>query len=177
MPLDILYLSVAFSSIFRVFRLVKMYKFFAFLDRTERHTNYPNVLRTIVMMYYLFAIFHWNACFTNLLSSHLSEDFIHQKLRAINLTQQIDANKTAEAADFKKYLKAFYFSTKIMTLVGDFPNPKTNADYLFAIFQLILALFLFATIMGHVSYIVSNLGNARKDFQCKLLKLTYLFKH
>jgi cyclic nucleotide gated channel alpha 3 len=55
-----------------------------------------------------------------------------------------------------------------MTLVTEMPNPKTSTDYIFAIVQLVAALLLFATIMGHVSYIVSNLGNARKEFQSKL---------
>ena len=67
----------------------------------------------------------------------------------------------------REYLKAFYMCTKIMTLVSEIPNPRTSRDYLFAIVQLVLALMLFATIMGHVGYIVINLGNARKEFQCK----------
>ena len=62
MPLDFLYLSIGFKSIVRLFRLVKIYRFWTFLDRTERHTNYPNLFRTIVMLHYLLAIFHWNAC-------------------------------------------------------------------------------------------------------------------
>ena len=62
MPLDFLYLSIGFKSIVRLFRLVKIYRFWTFLDRTERHTNYPNLFRTIVMIHYLIAIFHWNAC-------------------------------------------------------------------------------------------------------------------
>ncbi len=62
MPLDFLYLSIGFKSIVRLFRLVKIYRFWTFLDRTERHTNYPNLFRTIVMIHYLLAIFHWNAC-------------------------------------------------------------------------------------------------------------------
>lgn len=67
----------------------------------------------------------------------------------------------------REYLKAFYLSTKIMTLVSEIPNPHTSKDYIFAIVQLVMALMLFANIMGHVGYIVSNLGNARKEFQCK----------
>ena len=55
-----------------------------------------------------------------------------------------------------------------MTLVSELPSPRTSRDYMFAILQLVFALLLFATIMGHVGYIVSNLGNARKDFQCNL---------
>ena len=62
LPLDFLYLSIGFKSIVRLFRLVKIYRFWTFLDRTERHTNYPNLFRTIVMIHYLLAIFHWNAC-------------------------------------------------------------------------------------------------------------------
>lgn len=232
MPLDILYLSVGYNSIFRCFRLVKIYRFWGFLDRTERHTNYPNLFRTIVMLHYLFAIFHWNACISYFLSRYLSEDLMiknfsqafainsntasqtnhpnHQHhhhhtsgvhIRSINDDDHVITNSTqlflGGSQDYVKlsatkispgqklndqelirdYLKAFYLSTKIMTLVSEVPNPKTSQDYLFAIFQLILALLLFANIMGHVGYIVSNLGNARKEFQCKYwLNLKYHFK-
>lgn len=69
MPLDFLYLSIGFKSIVRLFRLVKIYRFWTFLDRTERHTNYPNLFRTIVMIHYLLAIFHWNACLIYILHS------------------------------------------------------------------------------------------------------------
>jgi hypothetical protein len=223
MPLDILYLSIGYNSLLRCFRLVKIYRFWAFLDRTERHTNYPNVFRTIVMLHYLFAIFHWNACISYFLGSGLSFDMmikcqyapqssqffsysqssLHQyqtqQQALINandygaksftsqpaVTSLTSSNTSANSrsgssgggtvrqhssnSNTLKYLKAFYMSTKIMTLVSEIPNPKRIEDYMFAICQLIIALLLFATIMGHVSYIVSNLGNSRKEFQCKLL--------
>lgn len=82
MPLDILYLSIGYNSILRCFRLVKIYRFWSFLDRTERHTNFPNVFRTIVMLHYLFAIFHWNACFSYFISRYLSNDLM-SKIQAI----------------------------------------------------------------------------------------------
>ncbi len=69
----------------------------------------------------------------------------------------------------RDYLRAFYLTTKIMTLVSEIPNPRSSRDYIYAIVQLVLALMLFATIMGHVGYIVTNLGNARKEFQCKYI--------
>lgn len=215
MPLDILYLSIGYNSILRCFRLVKIYRFWEFLDRTERHTNFPNFFRTIVMLHYLFAIFHWNACFSYFISRYLSDDFIYKPTLPITTTtttndpnyqiynrnaffppsttstpraaslfgddtsssssssSKVRANKyylyasvNNNADLLKEYLKAFYLSTKIMTLVSEMPNPRTSRDFLFAIIQLICALLLFATIMGHVGYIVSNLGNARKEFQC-----------
>ena len=82
---------------------------------------------------------------------------------------KLDIYGASESELIKDYLKAFYLSTKLMTLIIEIPNPKTNMDYLFSIFQLIIALLLFSSIIGHVGYIVSNLGNARKEFQCKYL--------
>lgn len=70
-PLDFLYLSIGFCSILRSFRLVKVYRFWSFLDRTERHTNYPNAMRTLTLMHYLLALFHWNACLYNLVAQGL----------------------------------------------------------------------------------------------------------
>ena len=36
-----------------------------------------------------------------------------------------------------QYLKEFYSSIKLMTLVTAIPNPTTNQDYIYSIFQLI----------------------------------------
>lgn len=190
LPLDILYLSIGYNSILRCFRLVKIYRFWSFLDRTERHTNYPNLFRTIVMLHYLFAIFHWNACLTYFLSLFLSDDLMSKQhhLPLYLSTEQseypantkpilLKSNKIKfkymhednfdESNLMNEYLKAFYVSIKLLTMINEIPNPKTSLDYLFSIFQLSFALLLFATIMGHVGYIVINLGNARKEFQCK----------
>ena len=69
LPLDFLYLSLGFKSILRIFRLVKVYQFWAFMDRWERHTNYPNLLRFISLVHYLLLAFHWNACLFHLVHS------------------------------------------------------------------------------------------------------------
>jgi hypothetical protein len=280
LPLDVLYLSFGFNSVFRCFRLVKIYRFWAFLDRTERHTNYPNLFRTLVMLHYLFAIFHWNACISYFLSrydlighdlmirggqqmaynplgtggghhthhqsssyfasgqsapqnfffqpsggeyynnmgiqSRFSGNNVNYLLKSPVVSSSSGNNNddlifmpasNSDGARFatttagfirastrgsaqtaggggkredrsgsgggggdllRDYLRAFYLTTKIMTLVSEIPNPRSSGDYVYAIVQLVLALMLFATIMGHVGYIVTNLGNARKEFQCKL---------
>ena len=101
------------------------------------------------------------------MQTHLSSSNAFSSSYNQNEKLKVDSTYDNSNDILRDYLKAFYLSTKIMTLVSDFPNPRTSVDYLFAIFQLISALLLFATIMGHVGYIVSNLGNARKEFQCK----------
>lgn len=70
LPLDILYLSFGYNSILRITRLVKIYKFWACVDRTERHTNYPNLCRTLSLVHYILVIFHWNACILFMLAKN-----------------------------------------------------------------------------------------------------------
>jgi len=156
MPLDFLYLSIGFKSIVRLFRLVKIYRFWTFLDRTERHTNYPNLFRTIVMIHYLLAIFHWNACLIYILHSRSEFGF----------TRRFSFTFDDNGSD---YFKALYWSITALTLTqNQEAKPTSKGDYIFLSIELIFALLLFATIMGHVASIVSNLSNARKDFQAKL---------
>lgn len=156
LPLDFLYLSIGFCSILRCFRLVKVYRFWTFLDRTERHTNYPNVIRTTTLMHYLLALFHWNACLYYIVATRLenhSETWTFPKDNGDVIRQ---------------YLHALYWSTLTLTTVGNLPMPLTNGDYVFEIFEMVIGLLLFATVLGHISNIVSCISAARKDFQAKL---------
>ncbi len=66
-----------------------------------------------------------------------------------------------------------YWSITALTLTQNHETkPTSKEDYIFLSIELIFALLLFATIMGHVASIVSNLSNARKDFQGKI-KLSF----
>lgn len=66
------------------------------------------------------------------------------------------------------FLANRYWSITALTLTQNHEaKPTSKEDYIFLSVELIFALLLFATIMGHVASIVSNLSNARKDFQGK----------
>lgn len=155
LPLDFLYLSIGFRSILRCFRLVKVYRFWMFLDRTERHTNYPNVIRTATLMHYLLALFHWNACLYYLVAH---QGFASRSQDTWKFPK--DKNNT-----LIQYLHALYWSTLTLTTIGGLPAPKTTKEYLFTIFELMFALMLFATVLGHVANIVTSVSAARKEFQ------------
>ena len=160
LPLDFLYLSIGFRSMLRCFRLVKINCFWAFLDRTERHTNYPNVVRTISLLHYLFSIYHWNAC------------IMHMIIKALNFKiwpVSPDKNNV-----FAQYLHALHWSTLALTrseyvtssrLSGDEPPPMSSAEYVIVVSQCVLGVLLFAAILGHVANIVTSVSAARKDFQ------------
>lgn len=155
LPLDFLYLSLGFNSALRSFRLAKIYRFWNFLDRTERHTNYPNVFRSLVLIHYLLVLFHWNACIFYLLSSRIFE------FRGDWSKQDDQSDKGIN------YLHALYFATLFLTNVGDIPRPQTRVEYIFVILELICGLLLFATVLGHVANIVTSVSAARKEFQGK----------
>lgn len=53
--------NVLIISILFIFQ-IKLYRFWAFMDRTERHTNYPNFVRSSYLIHTLLVVFHWNGC-------------------------------------------------------------------------------------------------------------------
>ena len=183
LPLDFLYLSIGFKSILRAFRLVKIYKFWHFLDRTERHTNSPNLFRSIILIHYLLVTFHWNACIFYLIAKNEDEtstSVLKQWIEPNGLTchngsggshSNIKAESDAAVDVVLPYLKSFYWCTLALTTIGDLPHPITKGDYLYQIFELMFGLLLFATVLGHVANIVTNVSAARKEFQGKLLLL------
>ncbi|XP_055537252.1 cyclic nucleotide-gated cation channel alpha-3 isoform X2 [Wyeomyia smithii] len=157
LPLDFLYLSIGFNSILRSFRLVKIYRFWAFMDRTERHTNYPNLFRSTSLIHYLLVIFHWNGCLYHIIYKNNgfgSKNWVFHD---------------SESADVvKQYLQSYYWCTLALTTIGDLPRPRSKAEYVFVIVQLLFGLMLFATVLGHVANIVTSVSAARKEFQAKL---------
>ncbi|CAK9807721.1 Cyclic nucleotide-gated channel rod photoreceptor subunit alpha [Anthophora plagiata] len=154
LPLDFLYLSIGFNSILRSFRLVKIYRFWAFMDRTERHTNYPNLFRSTSLIHYLLVIFHWNGCLYHI---------IYKNNGFGSKNWVFSDSETADVV--KQYLQSYYWCTLALTTIGDLPRPRSKGEYLFVIIQLLFGLLLFATVLGHVANIVTSVSAARKEFQ------------
>uniref|UniRef100_A0A1B0BZN5 Ion transport domain-containing protein n=1 Tax=Glossina palpalis gambiensis TaxID=67801 RepID=A0A1B0BZN5_9MUSC len=163
LPLDFLYLSIGFNSILRSFRLVKIYRFWAFMDRTERHTNYPNLFRSLALIHYLLVIFHWNGCLYHII--HKNNGFGSRNW----------VYHDSESADVvKQYLQSYYWCTLALTTIGDLPKPRSKGEYVFVILQLLFGLMLFATVLGHVANIVTSVSAARKEFQD--IRITPMFE-
>ncbi|KAJ1529559.1 hypothetical protein ONE63_006331 [Megalurothrips usitatus] len=154
LPLDFLYLSIGFNSVLRGFRLVKIYRFWAFMDRTERHTNYPNLFRSCSLIHYLLVIFHWNGCLYHI---------VYKNNGFGSKNWVFGDHDSADVA--KQYLQSYYWCTLALTTIGDLPRPRSKGEYMFVIGQLLFGLLLFATVLGHVANIVTSVSMARKEFQ------------
>jgi cyclic nucleotide gated channel alpha 3 len=100
-------------------------------------------------------IFHWNACLFHII----------RKNKGFGSTDWVFKGEEGETTVDMFYLQSFYWSTLALTTYGDLPRPRTRGEFCYVIFQLVFGLLLFATVLGHIANIVTNISAARKEFQ------------
>lgn len=86
-------------------------RFWAFMDRTERHTNYPNLFRSTSLIHYLLVIFHWNGCLYHI---------IYKNNGFGSKNWVFNDSETADVV--KQYLQSYYWCTLALTTIGDLPR-------------------------------------------------------
>ncbi|KAA0196887.1 hypothetical protein HAZT_HAZT010812 [Hyalella azteca] len=152
-------------------------------DKTERHTNSPNLFRSIILIHYLLVTFHWNACVFYIIAKKTDCDSIfHLWISEPNSTSPNETHPhpashhntthvvNADNDVMLAYLKSFYWCTLALTTIGDLRKPESKCGYIFQNFELMFGLLLFATVLGHVANIVTNVSAARKEFQGAFLE-------
>jgi len=65
----------------------------------------------------------------------------------------------------RRYIYSFYWSTLILTTIGEVPGPQQNIEYVFVTVDLMCGVLIFATIVGNVGSMISNMSAARTAFQ------------
>jgi Ion transport protein len=63
------------------------------------------------------------------------------------------------------YTYAFYWSTLTLAMMGDVPHPTTVVEYCFVVTEFLVAVLVFATIIGNVGNIISSMNAERDKFQ------------
>lgn len=162
-PFDFLYIIPAIGPgylIVRLNRLLRFHRVFQFFHQEESRTNYPNVLRIINLLMYLSLFIHWNACFYFLISKGIgfgSDEWVYP-------------NTTLEGYDSlsRQYLFSLYWSTLTLTTIGELPGPVIEVEYLFVIFDFLAGVLIFATIIGLIGGIISNMNIRKTHFQHRL---------
>lgn len=91
------------------------------MDRTERHTNYPNLFRSTSLIHYLLVIFHWNGCLYHI---------IYKNNGFGSKNWVFSDSETADVV--KQYLQSYYWCTLALTTIGDLPRYFSLFYYLFA---------------------------------------------
>ena len=115
-------------------RLLRIRRLLTFLDRTETHTNFPNIFRICKVITFLLIIIHWNACIYFGVSNAIgfgSDEWVVKDLVA--------ENKTLSS----QYIYAFFWSTLTLTTIGETPPPELEIEYIFTIVDLMIGVTYF----------------------------------
>ncbi|XP_075951214.1 cyclic nucleotide-gated channel alpha-3-like [Anarhichas minor] len=160
-PTDIVFLKIGINNpewrFNRLFRLARLFEFF---DRTETRTNFPNIFRIANLVLYIIIIIHWNGCLYFAISKVLgfgSDTWVYP------------SGKNPEFARLaRQYIYCFYWSTLTLTTIGETPPPVRDIEYFFVVADFLTGVLIFATIVGNVGAMISNMNAARVEFQAKI---------
>ncbi|XP_044539514.1 cyclic nucleotide-gated cation channel alpha-3, partial [Gracilinanus agilis] len=160
-PTDLAYLKVGpnFPEL-RFNRLLKFSRLFEFFDRTETRTNYPNMFRIGNLVLYILIIIHWNACIYFAISKVIGFGTDSWVYPNISIPEYGRLSR--------KYIYCLYWSTLTLTTIGETPPPVKDEEYLFVVVDFLVGVLIFATIVGNVGSMISNMNASRAEFQAKI---------
>lgn len=161
LPTDIFMIKVGYNNPeLRFNRLFKMARLFEFFDRTETRTNYPNIFRISNLVLYILVIIHWNACIFFAISKTIgfgTDTWVYPNI------SHPEYGRLA-----RKYIYCLYWSTLTLTTIGETPPPVRDVEYLFVVTDFLIGVLIFATIVGNVGAMISNMNASRAEFQAKI---------
>ncbi|XP_075772732.1 cyclic nucleotide-gated channel alpha-4-like isoform X2 [Pelodiscus sinensis] len=157
LPTDLLYLRLGLGvPAVRANRLLRTPRLFEAFDRQETRTAHPYAFRIAKLMLYVFVAIHWNACAYFALSGALgygSDTWVYP-----------NHSEPGFGHPLRQYLYSFYFSTLILTTVGNTPDPQRQEEFLFMVADFLMAVMGFASIMGSMSSVISTMSAAEAAF-------------
>ncbi|TDG96354.1 hypothetical protein EPR50_G00239330 [Perca flavescens] len=160
-PTDFIFLIIGIENPeWRFNRLFRLGRLFEFFDRTETRTNYPNIFRIANLVLYIIIIIHWNGCLFFAISKTLgfgSDTWVYP-----------DIKKPEYSRLARQYIYCFYWSTLTLTTIGETPPPVRDIEYFFVVADFLTGVLIFATIVGNVGAMISNMSVARVEFQAKI---------
>lgn len=68
----------------------------------------------------------------------------------------------------QQYIYCFYWSTLTLTAIGEVPVPTRDEEYIFVIFDFLIGVLIFATIVGNVGSMITNMNASRAEFQSRM---------
>ncbi|XP_063046200.1 cyclic nucleotide gated channel subunit alpha 2a [Engraulis encrasicolus] len=161
LPTDLAYIALGVHTpLLRFNRLARFSRMFEFFDRTETRTNYPNMFRISNLVLYILVIIHWNACIYFAISKSLgfgSDQWVYP-----NISDPEFGTLT------RSYVYCLYWSTLTLTTIGEMPAPVRDEEYLFVVFDFLVGVLIFATIVGNVGSMISNMNATRAEFQARI---------
>ena len=183
--------QVPCAIIVRLNRLFRFHRLAQFFERTESATNFPFVFRISKLVFYILVIIHWNACIYFAISYYIgfgSDHWVYQPLQlagaspsdpslagsgsepatVTTTTGDLSSNQWINDTLSHQYIYCFYWSTLTLTTIGEVPMPERDEEYLFVVIDFLIGLLIFATIVGNIGSMITNMNAARAEFQHKM---------
>ncbi|XP_076468279.1 cyclic nucleotide-gated channel alpha-3-like [Babylonia areolata] len=161
LPTDLLYFVIGLHSPYvRFNRLFRVRRLLDFSNRTETRTSFTGLWRIFTLVLYILIIIHWNACIYYAISGAIgfgTDNWVYP-----NVTLPKNQPLT------RKYIYSFYWSTLTLTTIGETPTPEQDVEYLFVVVDFLIGVLIFATIVGNVGSMITNMNAARSEFQQKM---------
>uniref|UniRef100_A0A8D3E917 Cyclic nucleotide-binding domain-containing protein n=1 Tax=Scophthalmus maximus TaxID=52904 RepID=A0A8D3E917_SCOMX len=173
LPTDLLYLTVGigYTPLLRFNRLLRLPRLFELFERTETRTGYPNAFRICKLVLYILVIIHWNAC----------GYYSFSKVLGLGTDSWVYPNGSDPefGSLSRSYIYCLYWSTLTLTTIGETPPPVRDEEYLFLIFDFLIGVLIFASIVGNVGSMISNMNATRATFQGRVDSLKHYmhFRH
>ncbi|KAM9363006.1 cyclic nucleotide gated channel subunit alpha 1a [Symphorus nematophorus] len=164
LPTDIFYFyfGLDYPEI-RLNKLLRIGRMMEFFTRTETKTNYPNIFRIANLIMYILIIIHWNACFYFSFSKSIgfgADEWVYPALD--------DPEEPAFGEPMRKYSFSLYWSTLTLTTIGETPPPALDSEFLFHVVDFLVGVLVFATIVGNIATMISNMNAAQAQFQARI---------
>lgn len=171
LPLELLSSLILFpcdAKFLRLPRLLKWHSVETFFLMSDYRTSKPNRLRAFKLILYLSVAMHWVACLYYTISEYEglgSNEWVY--------------GETEKGGDSftRKYVKSFYWSVLTLMTIGETPSPQTNIEYIFTGFMFLLGIFVFATVVGNVGDVISNMNAPRTNFQGRMDSIKQFMEH
>ncbi|XP_033743768.1 cyclic nucleotide-gated cation channel alpha-3-like [Pecten maximus] len=160
-PTDLFYFLIGLDKPeLRFNRIIRFNRLLEFFDRTATRTSFTNMIRIMNLVLYILIIIHWNACIYFAISNSIgfgSDLWVYP-----NVSDPKFQPLT------RKYIYSFYWSTLTLTTIGETPVPEKDEEYLFVVVDFLIGVLIFATIVGNVGSMITNMNAARAEFQGKM---------
>ena len=168
LPTDLLYLHLGTACYFtmpcpfmvRINRVLRYRRMTEFFERTETRTSFPNAFRISKVVLYILILIHWNACLYFALSYGIG--FGTDRWVYRNITPGVNGTLSHQ------YIYSFYWSTLTLTTIGETPQPVEDVEYVFVTLDFLVGVLIFATVVGNVGSMITNMNRARAEFQNRM---------